>query len=81
MRALIGSPDCEVSAGATLAELATVYEPKFDKDPMIKALRQDTGSSQIVYIVNGVVIDTERLSDTVLRDGDDIRIHHPFFGG
>lgn len=81
MRALIGSPDCEVRAGDTLADLADFYEPLFDRDPMIAALREDTGSSQIVYILNGVVIHPEDLAATVLADGDDVRIHHPFFGG
>lgn len=81
MRALIGSEDCPVKPGALLSELVEVYEKKLSNDPMIKAMKENTGKSHLIYIVNGVVIHPDRFGETYLKDGDDVRILHPYFGG
>jgi sulfur carrier protein ThiS len=81
MRALIGSEDCQVKPGAKLSELVKVYEKKLSNDPMIQTIKKKSGKSYLIFIVNGVVIHPDRFDQTVLKDGDDVRILHPYFGG
>ncbi len=81
MRVLIGSPGCEFLAGARLSDLVAAYEEKLADDPMIKTLKEKTGKSHLVFIVNGVVIKPEMFDQIRLQTGDDVRIQHPYFGG
>lgn len=81
MRALIGSPECEIPSGALLPDLVRVYEEKLAGDPMIRSIKERTGKSHLVFIVNGVVIRPEQFDELRLQAGDDVRIHHPYFGG
>lgn len=81
MRALIGADDCEVKSGSLLSELVERYEMKLADDPMIKAIKEKTGRSHLIFIVNGRVIRPEKFSALRLKTGDDVRIHHPYFGG
>lgn len=81
MRELIGNADAAVPPGATLADLAEIYETKLADDPMIKVAREKTGKSLLIFIVNGEVIKSDRLNTFTLASGDDVRIHHPYFGG
>lgn len=81
MRELIGSENCQVKAGALLSELVEVYENKLSTDPMIKAVKEKTGKTHLIFIINGVVIHPNRFTETCLKDGDDVRILHPYFGG
>jgi sulfur carrier protein ThiS len=81
MRALIGSEDCQVKPGAQLSELVEAYEKKLSDDPMIQSIKEKSGKSHLIFIVNGVVIHPDRFGETYLQDGDDVRILHPYFGG
>jgi sulfur carrier protein ThiS len=81
MRELIGDASAAVPAGASLADLAKIYETKLADDPMIKVAKEKTGKSLLIFIVNGEVIKSDRFSSFKLANGDDVRIHHPYFGG
>ncbi len=81
MRALIGAPDCEFVQGMPLSGLVSAYEKKLENDPMIKAIMAKTGKSLLAFIINGEVINPEKYDSILLKDGDDVRIQHPYFGG
>jgi hypothetical protein len=81
MRALIGAEDCAVPAGRFLSELVDFFEEKLADDPMIRAIKQKTGQSHLIFIVNGRVIRPEHYAQLRLKEGDDVRIQHPYFGG
>ena len=81
MRALIGAKDCAVGAGSLLSELVDLFEEKLASDPMIKAIKNRTGHSYLIFIVNGQVVRPEQYGELRLKEGDDVRIHHPYFGG
>jgi molybdopterin converting factor small subunit len=81
MRALIGQPECVVHAGAPLSDLIEIYEERLKNEPMIKMLKERTGKTQLIFIVNGRVIKENEAHTLTLKDGDDVRIHHPYFGG
>ena len=81
MRALIGAKDCDIDAGSLFSELVEFYENKLADEPMIKAVRERTGRSHLIYSVNGRIIRPEQFTELRLQEGDDVRIHHPCFGG
>ncbi len=81
MRELIGEPNAAVAPGAYLAELVRIYEKKLNDDPMIKLTKEKTGTSLLIFIVNGEVITPDRFNTVKLASGDDVRVHHPYFGG
>jgi hypothetical protein len=81
MRALIGSPECEFPEGTLFSDLVAAYEKKLEKDPMIKAIKEKTQKSLLVFIRNGAVVRPEEYGGILLKDGDDVRVQHPYFGG
>lgn len=81
MRVLIGSENCEVKPGSLLSELVALYEEKLAAEPMIKTIKQKTGQSQLLFSVNGKVIQPEQYTKLSLEKGDDVRILYPSFGG
>ena len=81
MRALIGSADCEIPPGALLSDLVKVYEEKLASEPMIKSIKQKTGKSLLVFVVNGTVIRPKQFDEIRLKAGDEVRIVHPYSGG
>ena len=81
MRALIGSKECAIAPGSLLSALVAMYEEKLAGDPMIKTIKQKTGQSHLIFIINGQVVRPEQYTELRLKEGDDVRIHHPYFGG
>ncbi len=81
MRFIVGDKAGAVKAGSMLSELVDMIEDKLSDDPMIQAIKKKTGKSHLIFIVNGRVVKTDQISRTQLEKGDDVRVHHPFFGG
>ncbi len=81
MRILVNGNPEEIEPGARLRVLVDRLEARVRDDPMIVALIQKTGKSQLLYILNGTVVRAEEIDRIVLREGDDLRYVHPFFGG
>jgi thiamine biosynthesis protein ThiS len=81
MRSLIGSPGCEIPPGALLSDLVKVYEEKLAGEPMIRSIKERTGKSYLIFVVNGMVIHPKQFDKVRLKAGDDVRILHPFCGG
>ena len=50
-------------------------------DPMIQSLVKRTGSDQIIFVLNGRIVRDREYDSIELKEGDDIRYIHPFFGG
>ena len=81
MRALIGSKECTVEPGSLLSDLVAVYEEKLAGDLMVKVIKKKTGQSHLIFILNGKVVHSDQYTEVRLKKGDDVRIHHPYFGG
>jgi hypothetical protein len=64
-----------------VSDLVRVYEEKLAGDPMIRSIKERTGKSNLVFIVNGAVIPPEQSGELRLKAGDDVRIHHSCFRG
>jgi thiamine biosynthesis protein ThiS len=51
-------------------------------EPMIKTIREKTGRSNIIlFVLNGRVVQPREYESLEVKDGDNIRLIHPFFGG
>ena len=81
MRFIVGTKECAVGPGRMLSELVDFIEDKLSDDPMIQAIKGKTGKSHLIFIVNGRVVQKEQIGRMQLKEGDDVRVHYPFFGG
>ena len=71
----------EIEPGTRLITLVNQLEERVKNDPMIISLIQKTGKSNLLYILNGTVVKAEDYFTIEIREGDDLRYVHPFFGG
>ena len=70
-----------MASGARMAAVVEEFEQSVRDDPMIISLKASTGSSHLLFILNGTVVKPEDCRDIELKDGDDLRMVHPYFGG
>lgn len=81
MKITVNAKPQEVEPGTRLIVLVNQLEDRLKNDPMIISLIRNTGKSNLLYILNGSVIKAEDYSTIEIREGDDLRYLHPFFGG
>jgi sulfur carrier protein ThiS len=81
MKITINGKPQEIAPDTRLIVLVHQLEERVKNDPMIISLIQKTGKSNLLYILNGTVVKAEEHSKIEIRDGDDLRYVHPFFGG
>ncbi len=81
MKITINAKPQEIEPGTRLITLVNRLEEQLKNDPMIVSLIQKTGKSHLLFILNGSVVRAEEFSSIEMRDGDDLRYVHPFFGG
>jgi sulfur carrier protein ThiS len=71
----------QIEPGTQMIALVEQLEEQVKNDPMIVSLIQRTGKSHLLFILNGAVVKAEAYATIELREGDDLRYVHPFFGG
>jgi sulfur carrier protein ThiS len=81
MKITVNAKPQEIEPGTRLISLVNQLEEKVKNDPMIISLIQKTGKSNLLYILNGTVVKSDDYFTTEMRDGDELRYIHPFFGG
>jgi sulfur carrier protein ThiS len=81
MKITVNGKPQEAPPGSRLSALIDQLEARVKNDPMIISLVQQTGKSNMLYILNGTVVKTEDADAIEIREGDDLRYVHPFFGG
>jgi thiamine biosynthesis protein ThiS len=81
MKITINGKERSVQPGARMAAVVEEFEQSVRNDPMIISLKQSTGRSQLLFILNGEVVTTGNYEAIELKDGDDLRMVHPYFGG
>jgi len=81
MKITLNAKPHEIEPGTRLITLVHHLEEQVKNDPMIISLIQKTGKSNLLYILNGTVVRAEDYLTTEMREGDDLRYVHPFFGG
>jgi sulfur carrier protein ThiS len=81
MNITVNAKPQEIEPGTRLIALVNQLEDRVKNDPMIISLIQKTGKSNLLYILNGTVVKAEDCFTIEMREGDDLRYVHPFFGG
>ncbi len=81
MRIKINYEDQEVEPGTRLTQIVNMVREKKKDEPMIKAIVEKTGEDHIVFVLNGRIVRPPEYDSTLLKEGDDIRWIHPYFGG
>jgi sulfur carrier protein ThiS len=81
MKITVNAKPQEVEPGTRLITLVRQLEERVKNDPMIISLIRKTGKSNLLYILNGTVVKAEDHPTIEIREGDDLRYVHPFFGG
>ena len=81
MKVKINYEDHEVKPGTRLVQIVKMVRKKKKNEPMIQTIVKKTGQDHIVFVVNGRIIQPSDYDSTLLKEGDDIRWIHPFFGG
>jgi sulfur carrier protein ThiS len=81
MKITVSGKPQEIEPGTRLITLVNQLEERIKSDPMIISLIQKTGKSNLLFILNGTVVRAEDYRTTEMREGDDLRYVHPFFGG
>jgi thiamine biosynthesis protein ThiS len=71
-----------VSGGAKFIEVVNLVREAKKDEPMIKTIREKTGRSNIIlFVLNGRVVQPQEYESLEIKDGDNIRLIHPFAGG
>jgi len=81
MKVKVNYEDHEVKAGARLSQIVKMVRQAKKGEPMIKTLVEKTGEDHIVFVLNGRIVRAPEYDSVELKEGDDIRWIHPFFGG
>ena len=81
MKVKINYEDHEVKPGTRLTQIVKMVRQAKKGEPMIKSLVKKTGADHIIFVLNGRIVRAPEYDATELKEGDDIRWIHPFFGG
>jgi sulfur carrier protein ThiS len=81
MKVKINYEDHEVKPGTRLAQIVKMVRKAKKGEPMIKSLVKKTGADHIIFVLNGRIVRAPEYDSVELKEGDDIRWIHPFFGG
>jgi sulfur carrier protein ThiS len=81
MKASINCKEYEFKEGAKFIEVVELIREAKKDEPMIKAIREKTGKENIVFVLNGRIVQAHEYESLDIKEGDDIRWVHPYFGG
>jgi sulfur carrier protein ThiS len=81
MKVKINYEERDFAPGAKFMEVVRTVREAKKKEPMIKSLTEKTGSDHIIFVLNGRIVKAPEYDSIELKEGDDIRWIHPFFGG
>jgi sulfur carrier protein ThiS len=81
MKASINCKEREFREGTKFIEVVKLIREAKKDEPMIKTIKEKTGKDYIVFVLNGRVVQPHEYESLEIREGDDIRWVHPFFGG
>ena len=81
MKVKVNYEDHEVKPGTRLTQIVKMVRRAKKGEPMIKSLVKKTGTDHIIFVLNGRIVRAPEYDSVELKEGDDIRWIHPFFGG
>ena len=81
MKAAINCKEYKFKEGAKFIEVVELIRETKKDEPMIKAIREKTGKDNIVFVLNGRIVQAHEYESLEIKEGDDISWVHPYFGG
>jgi sulfur carrier protein ThiS len=81
MKAFINCKPKEFKEGTRFIEVVKLIREAKKDEPMIRTIVKKTGKDNIVFVLNGRVVKTDEYESFEIKEGDDIRWVHPYFGG
>jgi sulfur carrier protein ThiS len=82
MKVFINLKEWEFQEGTKFIEVVNLIKEAKKDEPMIKTIREKTGRSNIIlFVLNGRVVQLREYESLEIKDGGNIRLIHPFFGG
>ena len=81
MKASINCKEREFREGTRFIEVVNLIREAKKDEPMIKTIIEKTGKDNIIFVLNGRVVKSHEYESLVIKEGDDIRWVHPYFGG
>ncbi len=81
MKASINCKEYKFKEGAKFIEAVELIREAKKDEPMIKTIREKTGKENIVFVLNGRIVQAHEYESLDIKEGDDIRWVHPYFGG
>jgi sulfur carrier protein ThiS len=81
MKAFINCKPKEFKEGTRFIEVVKLIREAKKDEPMIRTIVKKTGKDNIVFVLNGRVVKSHEYESFEIKEGDDIRWVHPYFGG
>ena len=81
LKVSINCKEREFPEGTRFIEVVNLIREAKKDEPMIKTMTEKTGRDQIIFVCNGQVIQPQEFESLEIKEGDDIRWVHPYFGG
>ena len=82
MKVFVNNKEREFREGTKIIEVVNLIKEANKDEPMIKAMREKTGRSNIIlFILNGCVVQPQEYESLEIKDGDNIRLIYPYAGG
>ncbi len=81
MKASINCKEREFQEGTRFIQVVNLIREAKKDEPMIKTIIEKTGKDNIIFVLNGRVVKPHEYESLVIKEGDDIRWVHPYFGG
>ncbi len=81
VKAFINCKEVQFPEGTKFIEVVKLIREANKDEPMIRTIREKTGKDNILFVLNGRLVRTQEFDTLEVREGDDVRWVHPYFGG
>lgn len=81
MKISINCKERQFPEGTKFIEVVKLIREATKDEPMIKTITEKTGKDNIIFVLNGRVVQDHEYETLGIQEGDDIRWVHPYFGG
>ena len=82
MKVFINRKERRFDEGAKFIEVVKLIREEKKNEPMVKTIREKSGKQDIIlFVLNGQVVHPHEYEVLDIKEGDDIRLVHPYAGG
>ena len=82
MKVFVDRKERMFKEGAKFIEVVNLVREEKKNEPMVKTIRAKSGRQDIIlFVLNGRVVQPPDYESLEIKEGDDIRLVHPYAGG